>query len=359
MAPEYPYIPVAGKYFCSGCNLVSLAWTLLVKTRSLNLGSLGIQQRQLPTILQSIVRHRKHAQADSTDILILPAFGHLCMRVHQGYKVFNLSKLTTTKIFDQNLDAVTAANEINSIRDASSLDFAPTLIEVDPGNAWYTETFCPGKRSSKKEASDPAAIYERIVGDHLSQMISSKPLRTTELAEYLHGTRDSISQRLTNFDNELSRRIDDFVRRIATRLEASTDSPIQLAFTHGDFSFVNFLYRNSDITVIDWESARQRSILHDLYNYFLTELYYGRIQSNLSTPIDDAISSLIRRLVLIDPEFPEKLIDSKDTYRWLYYLERLLTLLDREPSSGQMNVINRSIDTFDKHESRVSDQHQA
>jgi hypothetical protein len=279
------------------------------------------------------------------------------MRVHQGYKVFNLVKLTTTKIFDKNLDAVTAANEISSIRDASALDFAPTLIEVDAGNAWYTETFCPGKRSSKKEVSDPVAIYERIVGDHLSKMISSKPLRTADLAEYLHGTHDSIGKRLTSFDKVLSRRIDDFVCRIATRLEASTDNPIQLAFTHGDFSFVNFLYRNSDIAVIDWESAQQRSILHDLYNYFLTELYYGRIQSNLSAPIDDAISSLIQRLVVIDPEFPDKLTDSKDTYRWLYYLERLLTLLDREPSSSQMNVINRSIDTFNKHESWLSDQH--
>lgn len=359
MTAEYPYVPVAGKYFCSGCNLIALAWTLLVKTRSLNLDALGIQQRQLPAILQSIIRYRKRAPAVSADTLILPAFGHLCMRVHRGYKVFNLSKLTTTKIFDQNLDAVSASSEINSVREAASLDFAPTLIEVDPQNRWYTETFYPGKRSLKKESSDPAAVYERLIADHLCQMILSKPLRTVGLAEHLHETRDSIKQRLTVFDHELSKRIHDFVRRITTRLEASTDRPIRLAFTHGDFSFVNFLYRNSDIAVVDWESAQHRSLLHDLYNYFLTELYYERIQSNLSTSIDDAIASLIRRLVLIDPNFPGKLIGSKETYRWLYYLERLLTLLDREASSVQMNVIKRSMDVFDEHESRVTSQHDA
>jgi hypothetical protein len=358
MTPENQYIPVAGiwnRYFCSKCRLSSLAWIFLVEARNLHLNSLGIQRRQLPAIFKSIIWHRKHPQPDAADTLTLPAIGHLCMRVHRGYKVFNFSERTTTKIFDHEIDATAASSEIKSVHDAASLDFAPTLLEVDRQNRWYTETFIPGGQSSKTEQSDPKSLYEHFIADHLSKMILSKPVRNIGLAEYLDKIRNLLMQQLTDphFDDELSTRIHDFIRRIAARLEAIEDTQIHLTFTHGDFSFANFLHTNSGIAVIDWESAQHRSMLNDLYNYFLTELYYKRTQSNLLTEIDDAIRSLSRRLTPKAPELAGDAVDLREVYRWLYYLERMHTLLDREPSDTRSHVIQRSIDVFDKHESLV------
>lgn len=356
MASKYTYIPVVGKYFCCHCNLASLVWALFVKNKGLHL---GIQRRQVPEILKSIIRYRNHPQPSSTNILFLPAAGHLCIRVHRGYKIFNFSELTTTKVFDHNLSATKALSEIKSVRDAGSLNFAPTLLEVDPQTHWYTEIFIAGKQSSKNEQSDPKSLFENTIADHISQIILSKPVRTIGLVKYLDEICSSITLQLTSLqlNDDLSTCIHDFVYQIAARLETSKNVPIQLSFTHGDFSFVNFVHNNSNVVVIDWEGAQHRSILHDLYNYFLTELYYERTPLNLITEIDDAILLLNRRLAINESVSSKYFVDLKDTYRWLYYLERINMLLDREVSTGLLNVIQHSMKVFNKHESSISKYH--
>jgi hypothetical protein len=347
---------VAGKYFCSQASLFSLAWILLSRSRRLHLETLGIRSRQVPAILKSIARYRKHGRQASADIITLPAFGHLCIRIHRGYKVFNFSELTTTKIFDHDVDENVALHEIKAVGRASPLNFAPTLLRVDPQNRWYTETFLPGQQSLKTEQSDPKAVFDQVIVDHLSAMILLEPIQTTGLLKYYREVRDSLLDQLanSNYDNELRNDIDQFVNRIAARLEATPDGPIHLAFTHGDFAFVNFHQESQKISVIDWESAQTRSVLNDLYNYFLTELYYERTQSSLVTEISDAITLLRRRLNTKAPGlFPNGEI-STDAYRWLYYLERIHMLTSRNLSGAGLNVIRRSIEVFSRYESAVS-----
>jgi len=355
MAAEYSYIPAAGKYFCLRCNLVSLAWILLVKSGSLHLNALGIRRRQAPAILKSVVLRRIRSRADTADTLTLPAFGHLCMRVHRGYKVFDFNRMTVTKLFDDDVDASATTREIGSARDAAALDFAPSLLAVGPQDRWYTETFFPGTRSPKTGQSDPVPLFKQVIVDYLSRMIRSKPVRTTGLAEYFHAVQDSLTRQLTalQLDAGMSARILEFTGRIAARLEHTEDTDIYLAFTHGDFSFVNFQDNNGHIAVIDWESAQLRSALHDLYNYYFSELYYGRTRSDLVTEIDASVLSLSQRLAADDAALSSNLARHKDAYRWLYYLERLHMLLERKMSKGQLKVIRHSADTFDRHESSL------
>jgi hypothetical protein len=358
MAAEYSYTRVANNYFCLYCNLVSLAWILLVKSESLHLKALGIHRRQVPAILKSIILRRMHLRQDSADTLTLPAFGHLCMRVHRGYKVFDFKRMTVTKLFDDDYNETAAALEIGAVRDAAALDFAPSLLDVGPQDRWYTETFFPGTRSPKTGQSKPVSLFEQVIAGYLSQMIRSKPLRTTRLAEYFHEVHESLTRQLTSLqlDADISTRIVEFTQRIAERLENTEDTDIYLAFTHGDFSFVNFQDNNGRIAVIDWESAQHRSALHDLYNYYFTELYYGRPQSDLLTEIDTSVQSLSQRLAADDPALSRNVAKHGDAYRWLYYLERLQMLLEREMSEGQLKVIRHSADTFDWHELSLYDQ---
>jgi len=352
MAAEYSYTRVANNYFCLHCNLVSLAWILLVKSESLHLKALGIHRRQVPAILKSIILRRMHLRQDSADTLTLPAFGHLCMRVHRGYKVFDFRRMTVTKLFDDDFDATAAAREIGAVRDAAVLDFAPSLLDVGRQDRWYTETFFPGTRSPKTAQSDPVSLFEQVIADYLAQMIRSKSVRTTGLAEYFHEAHESLTRQLTSLqlDAGISARILEFTRRIVECLENTDDTDIYLAFTHGDFSFVNFQDNNGRIAVIDWESAQLRSALHDLYNYYFTELYYGRTRSDLLTEIDSSVLSLSQRLAADNPALSRNVAKLGNVYRWLYYLERLHMLLEREISEGQLKVICHSADTFVRHE---------
>ena len=360
--PQYSYIAVGHKYFPARCNFFSLAWTLLIKHKSNNLDSLELRRRHVPGILKAVFRCcYRHTGPNVPDIMTLPAFGHICIRVHQGYKVFDFSRYVTTKVFDQDIDRAAVESEINAVRNASSLSFTPTLIEADPGNRWYSETLIPGERSTKSAQSVPELAFKQVIASHICEIVLSNPVHTIGLSEYTSNARDAVDQNLerSQLDRGLSTHVNNFVSRIITSLGAAENIPVQLAFTHGDFSFVNFVYSNN-IAVIDWESAQYRSILNDLYNYFLTELYYGRTRKDLVKEINDAISLLTRLLKASNESMQFDTLEKfRDTYRWLYYIERIEVLLDREPSDIQQNVIRRSIETFTRHEAFTSSNHEA
>jgi thiamine kinase-like enzyme len=123
-----------------------------------------------------------------------------------------------------------------------------------------------------------------------------------------------------------------------------------LVFSHGDFSLVNIINTKNGIKVIDWESAGRRSVLFDLHNYFLTEVYYKRATLSIASEIDQAIAMLQARLAPSAPELAKTLPSRVQTYRELYYLERVCTLLDRELNDQRLDVILRSIDVFERYE---------
>jgi aminoglycoside phosphotransferase (APT) family kinase protein len=267
----------------------------------------------------------------------------------------------TTKVFDQKIDTIIAESEIEAVSKASPLSFTPTLIGAKPGGHWYSETFIPGERSSRTEQSVPDLIFNQVIVHHICEMLLAYPVHTFGLQEYISSLKASFDQQMMHLEMlpELSTEVHTFTREIITKLEAADSVPVQLGFTHGDFSFVNFIFHHKKkIAVIDWESAQHRSILHDLYNYFLTELYYGRAQGDLVKEIDESISLIARELLRSNTSIEaETLEKSRDTYRWFYYIERMQVLLDREPSEIQKNVIRHSIETFSQHEASTSSKH--
>ena len=125
---------------------------------------------------------------------------------------------------------------------------------------------------------------------------------------------------------------------------------ISLVYSHGDFSLVNILNTANGIKVIDWENGAKRNPLYDLYNYFLTESYYERTTVKMVTEINAGIMSVQERLAKSSPEIAATLATSADIYRWLYYLERLKVLVQRDMSRHNLAVIMRSIDVFTEYE---------
>jgi hypothetical protein len=133
-----------------------------------------------------------------------------------------------------------------------------------------------------------------------------------------------------------------------------SDPGVDMVFSHGDFSLRNMLMTKEGIRVIDWESAGRRSVLFDLYNYFFTESYYGRIATNLVSEISEAISSLQSRIRSKAPDIAENLSSLTPMYRRLYYLERILVMLEREMSDDLLDVILRSIQVFKRYEEALT-----
>ena len=143
MNRTYTYTRIGGNRYCMESGFLSLAWVLLFKHHCLHLSSLGIRRRQIPHILKALIRSRLPGHPGAKDTVILPAFGHVCLRVHHGYKLFDFLGRRAIKIFDNGLAAADADREIEAAAQASPLAFAPTLLDTGQNNRWYAETFIP------------------------------------------------------------------------------------------------------------------------------------------------------------------------------------------------------------------------
>ena len=130
---------------------------------------------------------------------------------------------------------------------------------------------------------------------------------------------------------------------------------IPLVFTHGDFSLVNILNTKNGVKVIDWADSGQRSALHDFYNYFFTELYYDRLSFSYLPKIRDAVLALQTRIAFRNHKITETFIPLFKRYRWLYYIERIALLLERELNEKTLNVILKSAEVFKKYENYAND----
>lgn len=293
-------------------------------------------------------------------MLDLSVRGNLCLRVHRGYKVFDFHRKTVTRIISSEVSQSTIINEIEAVRKASQLDFAPNILRWDLKERWYEEDFVSGYpcySAAESEAGGILKIFHRHIAPCLEQMILLQDPMPTNLMEYIKKAKSIIKDRklLTpeldvNKVNSISR----YVESMVERLSLKKDFQIDLIFSHGDFSLVNILKTKETIKIIDWEGVDRRSALFDLYNYFFTELYYKRAKTSLVAEIKEAISSLQSRLSAKLPELAITLVSLAPIYRELYYLERVCMLLEREPTNKLLEVVLRSIEVFDRYENVVA-----
>ena len=358
MAAPYTYVKIRGAYYCLQQNPLVLMWFLYVKNKSLCLGSLDLDRRKAASVVRSFVRFWLGFRRGEP-ILPLPVYGNLCLPVHRGYRVFDLGRRTATKVFGPEADEDQVADEIESVRKSSLLEFAPTVRRWSIEERLYEEDFvigCLGHSVSGTESPTVIERYRRDVEPCIERLILLQAPLSVNLGEYLDETIDSVRGHglgRHELDGGKADSIGQFIEASANRLRPKADQQIELVFSHGDFSLVNILSTEKGIMVVDWESAGRRSVLFDLYNYFLTEMYYDRATVNLFCVVNEAISSLQSRLAARGLDTAGDLPSLAQTYRKLYYLERIHMLLEREPTNNQLDVILRSIDVFNRYEEAV------
>lgn len=358
MPAQYQYVRIGRRHFCLQQNPVVLAWFLCFRNYALGLGSPDFKKEALRAV-RILIQHQIGLRSNQP-VLKLPVYGNLCLPVHRGYRVFDFRRHVVIRTFAPEVDAAIVASEIEGVRDASLLDFAPTIWRWNVEERWYEEDLVTGDRGHVIPKSEPGAvlrIYHQDIASCIERMILLHTPLNVNVGQYVNNIMDALEDgRLSSqgLDVRKASTVRDFVRSIAERLYPESNEQVDLVFSHGDLSLRNILRTKDGITVIDWESAGRRSALFDLYNYFFAEAYYKRITTNLVSEINDAISSLQSRLTLKIPDIARTLPSLARTYCRLYYLERALMLLERELNNALLDVILRSIAVFNRYEEAMA-----
>ena len=364
MSAQYQYVKINTPYYCLQQNPVVLAWLLCFKNESLRLRSLRLGKKQGISAVKTLVQYQLHWQS-SDSVLELPVYGNLCLPVHRGYRVFDFRRKAVIRTFAPEVAPAIVAREIEGVRSANSLDFAPTVRRWSVEERWYEEDFVIGYRASlipKSESGAVLRIYRQDAAPCIERMVLLQSPLGANVGEYVNKIMANLEDgRLSRQGLDLSKTsaIRDFAESVAERLCLEGDEQADLVFSHGDFSLRNILRTKDGIMVIDWESAGRRSALFDLYNYFFTESYYKRITTDLVSEINEAILSLQSRLTLKAPDIATSLPFLARVYCRLYYLERVLMLLERELDDHLLDVILRSIEVFNRYEEAMAGNHSA
>ncbi len=145
----YKYVKIdSGLYLCLQQNLGVLPWLIYLKGNTL-----GLSPKRLPEALKTARRFlgwgkrlARYALPFRNEQLRLelPFRGHLCLEVHRGYKVFDLSRDTVVKIFKPEVDPSSVVTEMQRARTISLYDFAPHVRRWNVEERWYEEDYVNG-----------------------------------------------------------------------------------------------------------------------------------------------------------------------------------------------------------------------
>lgn len=360
MSNLYKYARISNRFFCLQQNPIRLAFYLYFFNKSLQLHSGPVRSRIFRTIgklIQYQLRLPEYIR-----VLELPFYGNLCLRVHRGYKFFNFKRKTVVKSIEPEVSPYYVVSEIDAVRKASFLDFAPRIRNWNIQDRWYEEDFVNGSLCYSKSGSNTAVtqrIFQREIAPCLEEMILLQKPVLVDIQEYIDRLTQIIAERKAStilIDKAKLASINRLIE-FTTKSLYFEKIKIPLVFSHGDFSLVNILNTKNGKKVIDWEGASTRNPLYDLYNFFLTELYYKRTAKSLVAEIKGAILALQSQLTAKVPEIAETFMDFSPIYRRLYYLERICLLFERTLNENVIKVIFRSINVFNSYEKMTAKNH--
>jgi hypothetical protein len=127
-----------------------------------------------------------------------------------------------------------------------------------------------------------------------------------------------------------------------------------LVLTHGDFCPGNILNTASGKKLVDWESVSYRSALFDVYSYFIARRVERDVPIDIViSEIQSAIAVFASRLAREAPALVDSIRRFEQTYRRIFYIERICMLIDRTGTDRKLDIvgyIKRYIDIFNSYE---------
>ena len=205
--------------------------------------------------------------ADS--VIELPVFGQLCLKVQNGYKVFDLRRQVVVKVFSQEINPAIVRYEIEQVRRVGTHRFAPSVRRWNVEERWYEEDYVNGYTTSQ----------ESLVPLIADMMLVVPPREVGALA-YAHNLGAAVwSERGKLSDRQLdtahANKIRGFVRAVIDQLESAGERQIYLVFSHGDFSPRHVLTTGHSSVAVDWEAVGSRSALFDLFDAYFQRCFHG------------------------------------------------------------------------------------
>ena len=143
---------------CVDQSVWRAAWVLLLSYRKHCLGSLGISFKDAVIAVLMLIRHK--LSGGSRPSTTLPAFGNIAIKVHKGYKIFDLENSTVTKAFGTDVPRAEATVQTHACQQASNVSAAPRFIAADSEHLWYTEEFILGLHGTETAMSTSGRVME-------------------------------------------------------------------------------------------------------------------------------------------------------------------------------------------------------
>ena len=309
----------------------------------------GATPAQLLRHCARIIKNQFRARS-SRDRLFLSTDGDLCRRVHGGYKVFDLHSMIVTKIFSEDVPDDARRTEIEGIRAASELSFAPEFQGTGEELASVSESLVIGALGPTSRLAEQGRFIPEFTKQFVpifTEMLNLWPARKVEIGVRVEQINLQLQE--AKFAERFPSGIC-FIDSILSSLDTTRDVTVFTAFSHGDFGLVNVVEDSRRLFVIDWESASYRTVLNDFFNSLFVECYYARVTlGEMNCALDSMVDALAENLGS-SAGLAESIRLHAVVYRKLYYLERLALLLGRAPSESATRVIERSIGLFEDFE---------
>ena len=274
-------------------------------------------------------------------VLDLPFYGHICLEVHRGYKIFNLKQCTVTKVFKPEVDPNMIIQEIDRCRYAAQYDFSPAILAWDLQDRWYTEEFVNGYPVtsythgypvSSSNPKDFLSTYYRYIAKNIEKMAVCDKPQMVNTSDYIGKILELfLTKTAGESKNSQAKEIDQiwrFINQTAEKLQKRGECDLYIVLSHGDFGNNHVLDIGFRTVMIDWEYMSYRSVLFDFYSCFLEQLFFKRNVPDIVNQIYEALLYLQNSLYKRDSHIADSLVDLHGIYRFVFYIERICTDVD-------------------------------
>ncbi|HNP61913.1 MAG TPA: phosphotransferase [Nitrospirales bacterium] len=362
---QYIKIPNENKrFFCLQQNILVLAWMLFFIKDSLTpivrpdsqISRVGLLIKQMHSYLGFVKRNvsclsffggYKLQLLSRQGVVELPCYGQICVPIHKGYKVFDFHRGIAIKVFDHDVNASAIRDEIEKLKVVSKIEFASSIKKWSIEERWYEEEYVNGALDSSYKPLDSVALLEKFFNEiiqYLTHLILfQKPISKNAVEHALDRNRElrsKLSSKPT-FTGSEHQRITLFIDSIMNRLQTEGNCPIFLVFAHGDFVPANMLNTQHGMKIIDWEGAGYWSALFDFYSYFFYRPACREVPvSMLGSEVMKALPMFISKLTEHAPEVSSSLKAQEKTYRWIFYIEMIYRLVDRQMTDTNLDVMH-------------------
>ena len=348
-------------------NPLLLAWLLIRSAKAFGLWGLGVQNALNSCKLLcrgfAVLACQYLFRLLSNEILELPVSGHLSLKVHNGYKVFDLHRRVVTKIFSPKVTLDQISDEIDWARRVGTHSFAPTVRRWNVEDRWYEEDYVNGCVLPLTTRSVFLLTFHEAMPPQLAPIILAFSPREVKALEYAQGRHKlllGIQSQLAEkrLDATKIQRVWNFSRVMIERVQRAGNCLIFLAFSHGDFSRQHTFITEHGPVHIDWEMGGYRTALYDLHDAFFKRLQSELVPPDVTLVLAQAISRLqlclsqqasVSNVALISS------LQEAEVYRWIYYVERICFFLggSNDMSDQKLNKMLLSIDAFNSYEARL------